>query len=276
MWGDNASRSIRTILRIRVSLTTPQSEGALADLRDENRRLHALLDFSREVTAERDLRAQLRLLCAEVRRATGCPAAAVILRDPEQGGVESIETCGLPPAVHAEWLQAARATSLDVVPAGFQLAANVPLAVGDDQIGLVLAFERLGRTVSDRSRSYLARVADAAAMAMLNARLYAQSHRELRRRDALRRVVASISSELDLDSLFGRVIAGAVELLDTDDGVISLVSDAGAARIRAVHNLPADFVGRVIAPGEGITGQVLVSRGPVTVGDYAHDLPRPL
>ena len=56
------------------------------------------------------------------------------------------------------------------------------------------------------------------AMAILNARLYAQSRRELRRRDALRKVVASISSELDLDSLLGRVVGSAVELLDADSG----------------------------------------------------------
>ena len=62
----------------------------------------------------------------------------------------------------------------------------------------------------------IASIAEAAATAILNSQLHAQSRRELRRRDALRRVVASISSELDLDSLFDRVIGSAVELLDAD------------------------------------------------------------
>jgi len=52
------------------------SAEALSALRDENRRLRSLLDFSREVTAERDLRAQMRLVNAELRRTIGCVAAA--------------------------------------------------------------------------------------------------------------------------------------------------------------------------------------------------------
>src|ERR1700687_3803503 len=61
----------------------------LATLRDENRRLRALVDFGRQVTAERDLRAQLRLLCTELLRTTGCSAAAVILHGSEHGAIES-------------------------------------------------------------------------------------------------------------------------------------------------------------------------------------------
>ena len=57
----------------------------------------------------------------------------------------------------------------------------------------------------------------------------------------MRRVVASISSELDLDSLFDRVVGSAVELLDADSGVISLIDDDGAARVRAVHNLAPEY-----------------------------------
>src|SRR5207253_7626288 len=122
---------------------------------------------------------------------------------------------------------------------------------------------------------YLTALAEAAAMAILNTRLYAQSHRELRRRDALRKVVASISSELDLDSLLSRVVASAVELLEGANGVISLIDRDGAARIRAVHNLPQHAVGAVLAPGQGITGQVLATRQPVVVEHYVHDLPGP-
>jgi signal transduction histidine kinase len=126
--------------------------------------------------------------------------------------------------------------------------------VGDERLGVALAFDSTPRDLADAQRISLAQVVDAAAMAVLNARLYAQSHLELRRRDALRRVVASISSELDQDSLFGRVIAGAVELLDTDAGVIGLIDEDGTLRIRAVHNLPEAIVGREVALGEALTG----------------------
>jgi signal transduction histidine kinase len=251
-----------------------------AALRADNRRLRALLDFSHEVTAERDLRAQLRLLCAELRRATSCLATAVVLRDPEHDAIDAIETAGLPLAVDADWQKAARESQplLEQIPApdGFRTVACVPLRVGDDPIGLALAFDRQSRQLGDADVHYLDQIAEAAAMAILNARLYAQSHRELRRRDALRRVVASISSELDLDSLFGRVIAEAVALLEADSGVISLIAPDGTARVRAVHNLPSYVVGTVIPPGDGITGKVLEVREAIVVEQYKRDLPRPL
>jgi signal transduction histidine kinase len=253
----------------------------LATLRDENRRLRALVDFGRQVTAERDLRAQLRLLCSELLRTTGCSAAAVILYDPEHGAIDSIETAGLPVIVDAEWQQAVRTaprgTELaDVVPARLHRVSAAPLLVGEDVLGLVLTYDGQPGDAADEEVRYLTAMADAAAMAILNTRLYAQSHRELRRRDALRKVVASISSELDLDSLLGRVVGSAVELLDADSGVISLIDREGAARIRAVHNLPECVVGSVLRPGDGISGQVLATHEAVVVEHYLQDIPRPL
>ena len=257
-----------------------QTQDQYNALRDENRRLRALVDFSRQVTAERDVRAQLRLLCTELGRATECAAAAVVLRDAELGCIESIETCGLSLETDAEWQQAVRSApagaEIDVQPAGLERSSLIPLMVGDDVLGAALVFDFRPRSMGHDQLGYLSSLAEAAAMAILNARLYAQTHRELRRRDALRKVVASISSELDLDSLFGRVIASAVELLDAHAGVISLIDRDGAARIRAVHNLPPNVVGLAMSPGDGITGQVLQTREAVIVEHYLDDLPRPL
>src|SRR5439155_4047708 len=73
-----------------------------------------------------------------------------------------------------------------------------------------------------------------------------------------------------------RVVASAVELLDGTNGLISLIDPDGAARVRAVHNLPEHVVGAVLAPGEGITGQVLATRQAVVVERYSQDLPKPL
>jgi signal transduction histidine kinase/putative methionine-R-sulfoxide reductase with GAF domain len=261
-------------------VTTATSDD-LTILRDENRRLRALVDFGRDVTAERDLRAQLRLLCAELRRTAGCAAAAVILLDPEHGSIDAIETSGLSLASDADWQQAVRdasdATELsDIIPHGLHRVASMPLRVGEEVLGIVLTYEHQPGAANHEDIAYLRAMAEAAAMAILNARLYAQSHRELRRRDALRKVVASISSELDLDSLLGRVVESTVELLDADTGIISLIDRDGAARIRAVHNLPERVVGAMLGPGDGITGQVLATRDAVIVEHYVRDLPRPL
>jgi signal transduction histidine kinase len=254
----------------------------LATLREENRRLRALVDFGRQVTAERDLRSQLRLLCGELRRAAECSAAAVILRGPELGGVDSIQTAGLSLVADAEWQRTIRSApegldlAADILPVGLHRTAVIPLGVGEEALGVALTYASEPVELTVEELGYLTAMADAAAMAILNARLYVQSHRELRRRDALRKVVASISSELDLDSLLGRVVGSAVELLEADTGIISLIDKDGAARIRAVHNLPAHIVGAVLAPGDGISGQVLATRAAVVVEHYVKDLPKPL
>jgi signal transduction histidine kinase len=233
---------------------------AASVLRADNRRLRALLQFTRQVTAERDLHAQLRLLSAEIVQAAGCLAAAVVLWDPEIDQVEAIETQGLSLTIDLAWQQVVRAMHVvpnDIAaPTGLEQLVALPLVVGDERLGVALGFDCQPRELAESDRSYLKQTVDAAATAILHARLYAQSHRELRRRDALRRVVASISSELDRDSLFGRVMAGAMELLDTDGGAIGLIDPDGTMRIRAVHNLPEAIVGRAIAPGESIAEQV--------------------
>jgi signal transduction histidine kinase len=279
----------------------------LTALKDENQRLRALVDFGRQVTAERNVRAQLRLLCSALRRTTACTAAAVILRDPQHGAVDAIETVGLPAEAHAEWQHALRegaSNEVELVDALFAPAASafcdvatdprlgairpallaadlargnaVPLLAGEDLLGVVLTFDCERADYGAEELSYLSAMADAAAMAILNARLYAQSRRELRRRDALRKVVASMSSELDLDSLLGLVADSAAELLDAEKSMISLMDRAGAARVRAVHNLTLEVVGLVLPPGYGLTGQVLATQSAVIVEHYHVELPHPL
>src|SRR5438105_15411621 len=107
---------------------TFEMDSALAALRDENRRLQALIDFARAVAAERDVVAQLRLLCAELGRSTGCSAAAVVLRSPAGCGIEAIESVGLSSAEEAAWRQSIGCTdvlhSMDA-PAGSERGAAV-------------------------------------------------------------------------------------------------------------------------------------------------------
>jgi hypothetical protein len=113
-------------------------------LRDENRRLRALVDFGRQVTAERDLRAQLRLLCTELVRTTGCSAAAVILYDLEHGAIDSIETAGLSVGVDADWQQTVR-----TAPSGTELADLVPAGLHHVSAGAA------GRRGHARGRAHL-------------------------------------------------------------------------------------------------------------------------
>jgi signal transduction histidine kinase len=247
-------------------------------LRDENRRLRALVDFGQRINAERVQRAQLRLLCAELREVTGREAAAVLLLDEEHATIEFVESAGMASDVELEWQHAIRTASAgvelsDVAPRDLRRVDAVPLVADGDALGLALTYAASASPAE--GSPHLREIAAAAAMAIRNARLYAHSHYEIRRRDALRNVVASISSELDLNSLLARVVGSAVELLDADTGIVSLLERDGSARVRAVHNLPPEVVGAVLNTGDGLTGQVLATRDAVIVEHYARDVPNP-
>lgn len=100
----------------------------------------------------------------------------------------------------------------------------------------------------------------------------------LRQLDALREVVESISSELDLETLLKRVVASAVSLLGAYAGAISLVGvDLDAPRRLVVtHNLDAEGLAtRGIPSRAGLMGEVIARRGPVIVARY-DDLAQPL
>jgi signal transduction histidine kinase/DNA-binding NarL/FixJ family response regulator len=102
--------------------------------------------------------------------------------------------------------------------------------------------------------------------------------RALQQLDALREVVESISSELDLRELLKRVVVNAVSLLGAYAGAISLAgADLDAPRRLVVtHNLDAEGLDtRGIPSRAGLMGEVIARRGPVIVARY-DDLAQPL
>jgi DNA-binding NarL/FixJ family response regulator/signal transduction histidine kinase len=100
----------------------------------------------------------------------------------------------------------------------------------------------------------------------------------LRQLDALRGVVESITSELDLQALLEQVVASAVTLLGAHAGAISLVgADLDAPR-RLVATCNLDTEGlqtRGIPSRAGLMGEVIARRGPVIVAAY-DDIAQPL
>ncbi|MDF3038381.1 MAG: two component transcriptional regulator, LuxR family [Thermomicrobiales bacterium] len=170
---------------------------------------------------------------------------------------------------------------------------SVPIVLGNGRVfGTLCAHDRrvldLGQSEVDAMR-ILARLiasqierAEALDQAAATARYLAAQNRELsdalRQLDALREVVESISSELDLEALLERIIASAVALLDAHAGAISLVgADIDAPRrLVATHNLEAEGLAiRGIPARAGLMGEVLARRGPVIVERY-DDVAQPL
>jgi signal transduction histidine kinase len=285
-----------------------EADPAAERLKEANRRLRSLLRFGREINAEHELKRILSLTARQLVNVPSFQSAAAVLVGTTIGPVEAVEVVGLNPEFAASWQQLTnredgRGSELaeplklaqpvayaDDDPRlsttgsllrvhGIRRTLAVPLIARNEIVGLAIGY---GQAVADLDRDdveYVLALAQQAATAIQNARLYTSTQRELRRREALRRVVESISSELDLDTLLERVVASAVELLEADGGTMSLVERPGLARIRAVTSGAESRVGQLLTTGEDVIGEVLRTGEAVQVtrvgGQIDPSLPNP-
>jgi PAS domain S-box-containing protein len=90
-----------------------------------------------------------------------------------------------------------------------------------------------------------------------------------RQREALRATIEDISHQLDLRPLLETLTARAAQLIGGFSGTIILVDpETGERRIEAAYNVPGMEIGVTLAPGMGISVQVIAHGGPVILDDY--------
>ncbi len=93
-----------------------------------------------------------------------------------------------------------------------------------------------------------------------------ETEREL---SSIREMLATLASGEDMRGTLARIVRGACELLEADDGTIGLVdASVKGVRIEAGYRMPEDEIGTVTPFGVGITGQVLQKSSPVIVDRY--------
>lgn len=267
-------------------------------------RLEVLVRFAQDVQAVDTLTELVRLLCQAAQVTSDCTIVAGILRDPQRKFVDEIEAAGWEPELARDlwedlverqgrttWAGRPRVMRLSseepdgkhdqrgwtgLRAMGMADGLAVALQADDDLQGLVLLGDRTPRERDADEIRALETLANLATAAIRNLRARQESARDLLRRDALRRVVESISSELDLGVLLGRVVAEATQLLGAAEGAISLIERGGELRIRASYGTSNHLTGQLVKPSIGMAGQVLAQRRPVLVRRYMQDLPSPL
>jgi len=93
--------------------------------------------------------------------------------------------------------------------------------------------------------------------------------RHAREMEALYATSLAINSQLDLAVLLQTIIERAASLLDTDMGGLYLVQPDNASLVLVVsHNLPGSYLGVSLKFGEGLSGQVALTKAPVMTEDY--------
>jgi signal transduction histidine kinase len=116
-----------------------------------------------------------------------------------------------------------RVTREIVDPEGIRAFMQVPIKIEDEIFGVFSADYLKPHIFSEQEKRLLTSLAQRAALAIENARLYEDTKMRLAQVDALRETSDAIASTLDLDRLLNIIIQQATTLLKADGGMINLV-----------------------------------------------------
>jgi GAF domain-containing protein/CheY-like chemotaxis protein len=129
----------------------------------------------------------------------------------------------------------------------------VPMLKGDDLVGTITLYRLEFKPFTDKQIALVETFADQAVIAIENVRLFdevqartrelARSVEELR---ALGEVSQAVNSTLDLETVLTTIVAKAVQLSNTDAGVIYVFDELDATlRVRATYGLSDEFVAAI-------------------------------
>ncbi len=157
---------------------------------------------------------------------------------------------------------------------GVRAAAAVPLRSRDRTIGVVMLGFPDCRVLSEDERRLAQALADGAALALENARLYQEAERRRQEAEVAAEIAGTISASLDLDDILQQVAEGARTLSQSDTARIALRDpESGAVVSNYWVNTRYDgYDALLIRPGTGsLGGLALLTGRPVRTDDWMAD-----
>jgi len=150
---------------------------------------------------------------------------------------------------------------------GSELA--VPISHEDEVLGVLnLESDRLA-AFDEEALEFVQHLAEHAAIAMQNARIFSREQRRARELAALHDVSVELSRKIDLDDILQSVVERAVHLLDASSGALYIYNrEQHNLELVMVYNLAAEYVGNRLQVGEGLAGQIAQEHKPLAVDDY--------
>ena len=150
----------------------------------------------------------------------------------------------------------------------------VPIRGGERIEGLLYVGATRPRTFTDYDESVLQRLADLAAIALHNARLYAAAERRRQTAESLAEVGHLLSQSLDAAEVGQRVVEHVRRLLQTRAAALYQLDPAtGLLVTLAAENDfgPAETPWRALPPGTGVVGLAICTRQLVVTADILTD-----
>ncbi len=156
----------------------------------------------------------------------------------------------------------------------YQLPAHcgmviVPI-VGQNQAQGILTLVTLGPPRYQPDQLELIKVlANQAAIAMANARLFESARQRADELEAVRATLADMSGALELPRVLEAVLRRAVALLRVTGGDLAIYDEQSTGLIVvSSYNLARDYTGVRMALGEGAAGRAAQTREPLIIQDY--------
>src|SRR5207248_4827299 len=171
--------------------------------------------------------------------------------------------------------------------AGFRSGLGVPLMREGTPIGVIILWRKRVRPFTKKEIELVETFADQAVIAIENVRLFdevqartrelARSVGELR---ALGEVSQAVNSTLDLETVLATIVAKAVQLSNTEAGVIYVFDEKDQAfRVRATHGCSEDLNAAVHEQYLGASDairQATRNRQPQEIADICDEPPSPV
>ena len=132
----------------------------------------------------------------------------------------------------------------------------------------------VGKRFTPEDLHLLRMLADQAAIAIENARLFEEARMRSARLNALSQLSRTVTSSLDLQRVFDHVVRAAVDLLDLALARVYVWQEAtGLLHLRASAGAPdlVPYPRDTFQPGEGVVGTVFRSLGVMTLADAGND-----
>ena len=148
----------------------------------------------------------------------------------------------------------------------------VPIKHGNSLVGAFFVDDsNLDRVFGETDLRLATLLANQAAVAIRNARLFAERARTIEQLAALQKVSLEVVSKTNLSDVLPTIVRVAAELLDAEAGAIDLFDpESQDLELTTVHGYSASLLGMKHALGEGVVGEVARTKEPLIVNDYTH------
>lgn len=156
---------------------------------------------------------------------------------------------------------------------GAKSAVCVPLLARGQSVGALTIVHSVPGLFGPEHLKLAQAIADQASIAVLNARLYADSTRQARIMTALVESAASFGGSLELQVAWDRILSQTIRTLQVETAAIGMVSaEEGQVVFRAAAGHDANrILGQSVPRNQGLIGDVLTKGRAVQIADPASD-----